>query len=323
MLLAITKNDAVIRLESRHLRVESENVSRTIPLNLVDRVLLAGYPQLSGAVMQQLLMAHVPVIMLSEDGRYLGEIHYTPGGNSERRRLQALCASESDLRPAKALLAAKLYNQKRVLQRLAANRKGTCPECDELTLLAREVRSQESLDALKGVEGLAARRYFNALGRFIPGWCGFSGRTRRPAKDPANALLSYGYAVMAGEMENLIRLHALDPCFGFLHCGQYDKPVLALDLMEPFRPAFCDVLALTLLTRRCLRPEHFHREANGACRLTRPGREIFLRAWERKRAGKFKCSGRNVNWQEVQNRQVLLWLDFLTAGAIPDFFKMA
>ena len=280
MLLALTKQETVLRLESRHLQVSSEQseaVAGTIPVNLLDRVILTECARISGAVMQQFLEAHIPVILLDKRGKYLGEFHFAPLGDSQRRRAQALFVPEENLTPAKSLLDAKLYNQKRLLQRLAANRHQECPACYSIEHLRRKLFQQPDLDSLKGVEGLAGRIYFGILKSFLPEWCVFSGRNRHPAKDPFNALLSYSYAVMKGELENLIRLHALDPAFGFLHCQSYNTPALALDLMEPFRPGYCDVLAVSLLTHHHLRCEHFI-AADGAVRLSGPGREIFFRA---------------------------------------------
>lgn len=323
MLLALTKQDNIIRLESRHLKISSKSGSETdiIPVNLLDRVILTEPSRISGAVMQQLLEAHIPVILIGKNGKYLGQMHYTPGGDCQRRRLQAMLPAEDLLQPAINLLDAKLYNQKRVLQRLAANRRQHCPACRTMERLRRKLPLQKNPDQLKGIEGLAAHCYFEALSSYFPEWCAFSKRCKRPAMDPANALLSYSYAIMTGEMENLIRLHALDPAFGFLHCKNYDTPALALDLLEPFRPGYCDMLVINLLTHHHIRREHFAATENGI-RLTPDGRRIFFRAWEEKRARKFKNNGILTGWQNVWDLQVRNWLKFLTDGILPSFFRL-
>ena len=92
MLLALTKQDNIIRLESRHLKISSKSGGETdiIPVNLLDRVILTEPSRISGAVMQQLLEVHIPVILIGKNGKYLGQMHYTPGGDCQRRRLQAM-----------------------------------------------------------------------------------------------------------------------------------------------------------------------------------------------------------------------------------------
>ena len=136
-----------------------------------------------------------------------------------------------------------------------------------------------------------------------------------------NALLSYSYAVMAGEFENLIRLHALDPSWGFLHCESYNTPALALDLMEPFRVGCCDMLVIGLLTHHCLRKEHFF-FTDREVRLSAEGRKIFFTAWESKRSRKFKFDGRVTDWQNIWDLQVRNWLNFLLTGELSSFFKL-
>ena len=126
---------------------------------------------------------------------------------------------------------------------------------------------------------------------------------------------------MTGEIENLIRLHQLEPGIGFLHNNSYNTP--ALDLLEIFRACFCDMLVLNLFNHHRLRAEHFtFVQESGQCFLTTEGKKIFFRAWEQKRGCKFKVSGRQTCWQDVWNKQVLIWIDFLHNASELNFYKM-
>lgn len=324
MLLAITRNDSIIRLESRHLTIcDNGAINGTVPINLLSRVILSDMRGISGALIQELLYRHIPVIMLSSDGKYIGQMHYTPNGDSERKRLQYTFDAQADILPAQRLLAAKLYNQKRVLQRLAAARKVKCNACSIINKLQKQLCRKQSLAALRGIEGSAAKVYFQALSGFIPGWCNFTGRQRRPATDVFNAALSYSYAVMSGELENLIRLHLLEPNIGFLHCQSYNTSALTLDLLEIFRACYCDMLIIGLFNRRQLRPEHFDYDLpSGQYKLNRGGKKIFFTAWERKRKSSFYWSGKHISWQDIWNYQVLIWVNFLEHSADINFFRM-
>ena len=324
MLLALTKDTSIIRLESRHLNVsfDGEEKTETVPLPLIERVVLTDVPRISGAVIQELLLRHIPVTFISAKGEFAGQIHYTPGGDAERKLRQIQFSEKKFISPACRVLEAKLYNQKRLLQRWSASHQTALPECQEISKLYKSLKYQTTLETLKGIEGLAARCYFKALQKCVPAWCGFCGRNRRPPADPVNALLSYSYAVMTGEMENLIRLHGLDPGIGFLHCSQYNTSTLALDLLEPFRPGYCDMLALDLLNHRRLKEEHFQFMPDESCRLTQTGRKIFFAAWENKRQRNFKYNGKTTNWQEIWNNQVMQYLNYLNNSDLPSFFRM-
>lgn len=324
MLLAITRDDAVMRLESRHLKIEADTpeiLADTVPLCHLDRVIVNERTQLSGAVVEALMSRRIPIILLSRTGDCLGIFHPSGKGDVERRRRQYRFNAQLDPHPAQRLLEAKLYNQKRVLQRLAAARHVDCVEIKEIEAVTKLLGRCRDLGGLRGVEGTAAAGYFRGLRRFLPEWCAFDGR-RRPPADPFNAVLSYSYAVMAGEMENLIRLHGLDPAAGFLHCDKYNTSTLAFDLLEPLRPGFCDMLAIGLLTHRRLRPEHFA-YCGRSVRMTAPGRRIFFDGWERKRAGRIRGNdGSPISWQNVWDLQVRNWLAFLAGGCDPNFFRM-
>ena len=62
------------------------------------------------------------------------------------------------------------------------------------------------------------------------------GRTRRPPRDRANALLSFCYALLRAECEAALEGVGLDPQVGYLHALRPGRPALALDLMEELRP---------------------------------------------------------------------------------------
>ncbi len=117
---------------------------------------------------------------------------------------------------------------------------------------AEEART---LERLRGAEGLGSRAYFAGLAHLL-GTHGFSGRSRRPPKDPVNAALSYGYAVLLGRSLLALRLCGLHPEVGFLHAEGRRSPALALDLMEEFRIPVVDQVVLTAFRRGQLTPAH-------------------------------------------------------------------
>lgn len=111
------------------------------------------------------------------------------------------------------------------------------------------IEEADSLDGLSGVEGMAARRYFEGIAALLPDDLGFEGRNRRPPRDVANAALSYGYSILLSAAVTAIRIAGLDPYAGFLHSDAHNRPSLALDLMEEFRPVLVDAAVLTLFRR--------------------------------------------------------------------------
>jgi CRISPR-associated protein Cas1 len=106
------------------------------------------------------------------------------------------------------------------------------------------------------------------------------GRTRRPPRDRANALLSFLYALVRGECASALEGVGLDPQVGYLHALRPGRPALALDLMEEFRPIVADRLAVALINRRQLRAADFERTPGGGVYLTESGRRAVIDAYQ-------------------------------------------
>ena len=92
------------------------------------------------------------------------------------------------------------------------------------------------LASLRGLEGVAAREYFQALTEVLPKSLGFHGRNRRPPKDPFNAVLSLGYTLLQAEASIALYGAGLDPYVGFYHALEYGRESLSCDVVEALRP---------------------------------------------------------------------------------------
>ena len=59
-----------------------------------------------------------------------------------------------------------------------------------------------------------------------------------------------------------------------------NRPALALDLMEEFRPWLADRLAITLINRRQITPDDFIQREGGAVEFTKAGRKAVIAAYQ-------------------------------------------
>ena len=137
------------------------------------------------------------------------------------------------------------------------------------------------LGSLLGCEGAGSAAYFHVFDRLIKcDWeHGFSKRARRPPTDPVNAMLSYGYTILTGQVASALAAVGFDPYIGYLHSSRYGKPALALDLMEEFRPLIVDSVVLNLLNNRQLEAKDFVSELN-SYRMTDTTKRLFLEKFE-------------------------------------------
>lgn len=181
----------------------------------------------------------------------------------------------------------------------------------------RKLEHASSVDEILGLEGNLASLYFqnfSAMLRprdFDAEWA-FQERNRRPPRDPVNALLSFGYALLTKECTVALLAEGLDPWWGLFHQPRHGRPALALDLMEEFRPLIVDSAVITAVNTGMVTAGDFLR-SGAACVLTASGRKAFLKAYEARLnqlvthpVFDYRCSWRQVI--RLQARLLSRWL---------------
>ncbi len=246
----VRNQGAVVRKNGDGLRVtEGEGELFKIPLADLDQLVLWGNVQLTTQAAVLLLRARVDVVFLSRYGKYRGRLLALESKFAELRHQQLrLCDDTTrSLNIAQAIVAGKIANQRVVLQRRAEEDSNAEQALQGMMAMLQRATAARDLDQLRGFEGKAAAFYFDGIRTFFtPDW-GFQTRNFHPPLDPANALLSFVYTRLMTNVEAKIQLVGLDPYLGFLHTLGYDRPSLALDMMEEFRPMVADIVVLTLV----------------------------------------------------------------------------
>ncbi len=286
---------------------DKEKGEESVHLRALDHVILDTRVDFTLGLLASCMRRQIPVILTDRGQRILG-CALPPAAHAYVRYAQ-FDAMRKPAPIAAALVAAKIKNQRRLLQRLAANRaKPTTAFAPALASLLRGAAAESDLDRLRGVEGRAAHLYFSALDGFFPATCRLVERSRQPPKNEVNAALSFCYTILGGEMICALHLAGLDPAFGFLHAFSEGRPSLALDMIEPFRPAIADAIALDLIGHAELRPEDHFEARDGGCFLNLAGRRVFFAAWEARMTRVFthEQSGFRTTPRDLLKRQALL-----------------
>ena len=232
--------------------------------------------------------AGISTVFLGWSGKFLARVEGPQSGNVLLRRAQHRHTSSNPLPVARAVVAAKAANQRAVIRRAVRDYGDTD---GKLRLAERRLSSavhaaleSSDMDMLRGMEGEAANAYFNAFGSLVRVQdMVFSGRTRRPPRDPVNALLSFLYVLLAADCRSALETVGLDPQMGFLHSDRPGRMSLALDLMEEFRAPLADRVCLTLINRRQLGMKDFRSEKTGGVFLKDESRKTMLSAWQERK----------------------------------------
>jgi CRISPR-associated protein Cas1 len=291
--LFVTTQGAYLAQEGETVVVRREQeILLRLPIHTLSGIVCFGRVSVSPPLMGLCAERQVLISFLSETGRFLGRVSGPVAGNVLLRRRQYRLADEPQQAAviARAIVVAKVANCRNVLLRANRELPRRCPELEGAAetlaqILDRLERTELDLDSLRGMEGEAARKYFEVFDRLIvnPDGFHFRGRSRRPPLDPVNALLSFVYTLLVHDVTSALESNGLDPYVGFLHADRPGRPGLALDLMEEFRPILADRLVLSLINRRQVRAGGFQTTESGAVLMDEATRREVLAAWQKRK----------------------------------------
>lgn len=297
--------------------VRADEALGDVPIESVAGVVVHGNIDLSTALIREILWRQVPVVWCSGAGRVVGFATSAKSPNGLPRVRQHVAAALGNIELARELVSSKIANQATQLRR--SSRTDVRQQVAQLRSLARGCAEASTVEELYGLEGQASAVYFAAFpGVLVDGTGdGFAtawpGRQGRAATDPVNVALNFCYGILLADMIRAILACGLDPHAGFVHSSTRNKPALALDLMEQFRPVIADSVVLGCINNGELAKSMFT-DVLGTVRLRDAGRRCLISGYERRVQTQFRhpTFGYRVSWRramEVQARMLLGVLD--------------
>lgn len=293
--LYVTTEGAALRKDGENVVVSVDGEERMrVPFHRLAGIAVFGAVALTPALIGAAAAAGIAVTLFERSGRFQARVEGPVAGNVLLRRAQYK-ASDSPVEIVRSIVLGKVANQRAVLMRAlrdyGTEREGDMAEVSAAAhrladILRRIEKGADTSDALRGAEGEAAALYFGVFGYLVRSdaptfrWCG---RSRRPPRDPVNALLSILYTLLVHDCRAACEAVGLDPAVGFLHRDRPGRPSLALDLMEELRPVLADRLVLSLINRRQLAPGDFDTAETGGVTLTDAARRTVIASWQERK----------------------------------------
>ncbi|MCI2423625.1 CRISPR-associated endonuclease Cas1 [Saccharopolyspora sp. K220] len=229
-----------------------------------------------------------PLVWTSTHGSLKAVGVPTLGNHVELRRRQFTAHPDQMFDIARRMVSGKIRNCRTLLRRNPHLKDQDL--LDRLDAEAARAQRAPTLSTLLGIEGAAARTYFNGFARSLrndhrlPGPSfEVSGRTHRPPEDAVSCLLSFLYGLLVKDVMTACYALGLDPYYGCYHQPHRGRPALVLDLAEEFRPLIADSTAFTLINNRQARPATFHVHPVSVA-LTKTGRREVIDAYEHRLA---------------------------------------
>lgn len=249
----VTKQGSTVGIDGGRIYVyqKEEGKLASYPIGKVNTINIFGNVNFTTPFVAQANEHGVTLNYFNLYGKYRGSFIPERNTIAEVRRKQYALTDSQCLVISQRMISGKIQNSKTLLSRKGIKDLNKLDELDSKTYEA------ENLDKLRGYEGEAAEFYFKCLNEcLIDGWS-FEKRTKRPPEDHINALMSLTYTMIKNEVLSALRQYNLDPYLGVFHSDRHGKPALALDLMEEFRPIFCDAFVLRLINRKELIHDDF------------------------------------------------------------------
>ena len=284
--LYVTEQGARIEKEYRRLLVtKHDDVLLAVPLGRVSEVVLVGGVGATTPALLMLLDAGIPLSFVTRTGKLRGRLTPPSPKNLPLRHAQYDRARDPDfcLAVGRAIVDGKLRNSRALAYRIRRSRPQIAAAwLERIERAVARVAQADDLDTLRGIEGAAAKAYFQVLRGALRPEMTFEKRTRRPPRDPANSLLSLGYTLLTQNLMTACEVVGLDPYDGFFHADKYGRPALALDLVEEFRGPVVDSVVQLVINKRMIGPQDFTERQGGGVYLSDRGLRKFLRQYTRR-----------------------------------------
>ena len=293
--LFVTSEDVYLSLDGENVLANREKqVVARYPLHTLQGIVSFSYAGASPALMGACAQRDVDLVFCTPRGKFLARTAGISGGNVLLRREQYRIADDlaQSCEIARNMIFGKLHNTRWSVER-ALRDLGERLDTERFTSAINVIKGQmpraaeeSNLDELCGIEGAAAKAYFDVFDDMLlrsKESFFFHGRSRRPPLDRVNAMLSFAYSLLASDCASALESVGLDAYVGFMHRDRPGRRSLALDLMEELRPCFADRFVLTLVNNRMIAPSDFEESGSGAILMTDKARKAFLKAWQERK----------------------------------------
>jgi len=156
--LYITDQGSYLKARNYQMQVFHKGELRyQIPVNRVSHIVLFGCCNLSHGAVRLALSRRIPVLYLSQRGRYFGRLENEGQAKVDylSRQVERAADTEFTRQQAETFVRAKLHNSRVLLQRLSRRCKSETARTavDAIARIADNLPLAESMDALRGYEG--------------------------------------------------------------------------------------------------------------------------------------------------------------------------
>lgn len=269
--------------------VMKDQQRQSIPPESVESISISRGAKISADAALLAIEHEIDVMFIDTTGNPLGRLWSVKYGSvaTIRKKQVEFTFSPQAVEWIKDTVMKKMDNQIALLMTIAPDephsRKlllATVQRIGDYSKKVKTLRGQhvpEIAASLRGWEGAASKAYFQVIAELLPTEYRFAGRSQHPAFDVFNCLLNYGYGMLYGKVEGALIKAGIDPYVGIFHRDDYNRPVLAFDVIEMFR-VWIDYVVVNLLMQKAIDEDCYSRRDDGSFWLESLGKRILIQS---------------------------------------------
>jgi len=240
----IKENKIILKNGSHDITGEQEKEEWFVTKIPYEKIVISGKGYVSTEAISLLSQKNINVLLTDTYGNPVSFMNNVMSSNTSTKYRMGQYQTFSD--PAKReylqkwIVSEKLQSQINFLK--STENDDVLDGIERLQDYKNKISKSKDSRELLSIESRSGRAYFRSYTKLIPSKYEFDSRrggglamTKRNAGDIINALLNYGYTVLAGEIAKFVNGLGLDAYYGFYHKSHISYQALVYDLIEPFR----------------------------------------------------------------------------------------
>jgi CRISPR-associated protein Cas1 len=255
--------------------------AKYLPIETISDLFIFGSIDTNSALYNFLGKESIAVHFFDFYEHYTGSFmpkDYLLAGKCQIEQTRAYLSAKKRLYIAQSFIEGASFNILKNLRYYNQRGRDMEPLIEQIEKYRESISESTDVKVLMGLEGNCRKIYYDAFDLIINDF-EMGNRTKQPPSNEINALISFGnsmcYTLALGQIYHT----QLNPTISFLHEPGARRYSLAMDIAEIFKPILVDRTIFKLLNKKEIQAKHFDTNLNG-CRLSKQGKEIFLREWE-------------------------------------------
>ena len=304
-------NDGILSKRDYTLLFENKDKKYYIPVETCGALNVYSNTSFSSGFFELAAKKKLAVNIYDRFGRHVGSFvsgeHYLSVKTMLKQAEVYLNMGER-VKYAKKIEIASLHNVRENLRYYYKHKKSKHMEAaiGKITEAIRQINEAATTEDIMLAEARARQQYYSCFDE-ISGKAefAFENRSRRPPRNPINAMISFGNVVLYQKIATEIYKTSLDIRIGLVHSANGRSESLNLDIAEIFKPIIVDRVIFALINNKAIKADlHFTVLENGGVMMNLEGKRIFIRELEKKLFQKITVKGDTVTYQTLMKDEV-------------------